>query len=230
MYTLKLEKFQGPFNLLLQLIEKERMDITEISLAQVADEFLRYLKEIGEVRPDELADFLEIAAKLILIKSRLLIPEAAEEDEEGQDLVNQLKIYRQYARVTREVGKIANQPRYSFSRERIPLEIVPDFSLDVKITVDVLEKYFRNLVLIVSKQIKFNRQTLKRRVISLQLKIKELMDILKEKQRVVFNSLIKGKQKPEKIATFLAILELVKRRQAVVEQSGLFEEIIITKS
>lgn len=229
MYTLTLEKFQGPFNLLLQLIEKEKMDITEVSLAQVTDEFLRHLKELEQVQPDELADFLEIAAKLILIKSRLLIPEAMEEDEEGQELVNQLKIYQQYARATKEVGKIASRPIYSFARERIPLEMVPHFSLDIKITPGILERYFKNLALFIAEQIKLSQQTFKRRVVSLQMKIKELLDILKEKQEIIFNSLIKGKEKAEKIATFLAVLELVKRQQAAVTQPGLFKEIIIKR-
>ncbi len=229
MYTLTLEKFQGPFNLLLQLIEKEKLDITEVSLAQVTDEFLRYLEKIEQVQPDELADFLEIAAKLILIKSRLLIPEITKDDEEGQELVDQLKIYQHYARATREVGRIAARPVYSFCRDRIPLEIVPHFSLDVKITPDILEKHFRNLIVLISQQIKISQQTIKRRVISLQVKIKELLEVLKEKQEIVFGSLTKGKRKPEKIVTFLAILELVKRRKALVSQSGLFQEIVVTK-
>lgn len=229
MYTLTLEKFQGPFDLLLQLIEKEKLDITEFSLANVTDEFLNYLKKVEEVQPDELADFLEIAAKLILIKSRLLLPEAAEEDEEGQDMVNQLKIYQQYARVTKEVGKIASRPVYSFCRDRIPLEIVPDFSLEVKITSGVLEKYFKNLVSVILNQIKLSQQTFKTRVVSLKEKISELIDILKERQKVIFNSLIKERQKPEKIAMFLAVLELVKRRQIVVDQDGIFKEIIIKR-
>lgn len=229
MYTLTLEKFQGPFDLLLQLIEKEKLDITEISLANVTGEFLNYLKKVEEVQSDELADFLEIAARLILIKSRLLIPKAIEDDEEGQDLVAQLKIYQQYARVTKEVGKIASKPIYSFARDRIPLEIVPDFSLEVKITSDVLEKYFKNLVSIILNQIKLSQQTFKTKVVSLKEKISELIDILKERQKVIFNSLIKKRQKPEKIVMFLAVLELVKRRQIVVYQDGLFKEIVLKK-
>ncbi|MDD4996011.1 MAG: segregation/condensation protein A [Patescibacteria group bacterium] len=230
MYTLTLEKFQGPFNLLLQLIEKEKMDITEVSLAQVTDEFLHHLEKVEQVQPDELADFLEIAAKLIFIKSKLLVPGTTEEDEEGQDLVGQLKIYQQYMRATKEIGRIASQPIYSFARERIPLEIVPHFSLETKITTHILEKYFKNLSLFISEQIKFNQQIIKRKVVSLQAKIRELIEVLSQKKEIIFDSLIKGKEKAEKIATFLAVLELVKRRQAVVSQAGLFEKIIVTKN
>lgn len=229
MYTLKLEKFQGPFNLLLQLIEKEKLDITEVSLFQVTDDFLSYLKKVKKVQPYELADFLEIASKLVLIKSRLLIPELVDEEEEGQDLINQLKIYQQYAQATKSVGKIANYPKYSFARDKIPLGIVPEFSLEIKITSQILEKHFKELLDILLNQTKLAKKTFTYKVISLKQKINELIEILKKQSQINFISLIKKRKKPEKIAMFLAVLELIKRRQALISQTGLFREIIISR-
>ncbi len=229
MYTLKLEKFQGPFNLLLQLIEKEKLDITEVSLSQVTDEFLNYLKKVEQVQPCELADFLEIAAKLILIKSRLLIPELVDEEEDGQDLINQLKIYQRYAQVTKSVGKIANYPKYSFARDKIPLQIVPEFSLEIKITPQILEKYFKELLGILLNQTKLAKKTFSYKVISLKQKINELIEILKKQSQINFVLLIKKRKKPEKIVMFLAVLELIRRRQALISQTGLFKEIIIKR-
>jgi len=229
MYTLKLEKFQGPFNLLLQLIEKEKLDITEVSLSQVTDEFLNYLKKVEQVQPYELADFLEIAAKLILIKSRLLIPELVDEEEDGQDLINQLKIYQQYAQVTKSVGKIANYPKYSFARDKIPLQIVPEFSLEIKITPQILEKHFKELLGILLNQTKLAKKTFSYKVISLKQKINELIEILKKQSQINFVLLIKKRKKPEKIVMFLAVLELIRRRQALISQTGLFKEIIIKR-
>lgn len=229
MYTLKLEKFQGPFNLLLQLIQKEKLDITEVSLFQVTDEFLNYIKKVEQVQPYELADFLEIAAKLILIKSRLLIPELVGEEEDEEDLINQLKVYQQYARVTKKVGKIANYPKYSFARDKIPLQIVPEFSLEIKITPKILEKYFKDLLGVLLNQTKLAKKTFRRKVISLRQKINELIEILKKQSQINFVSLIKDRKKPEKIVMFLAVLELIKRKQALVSQTGLFKEIIIRR-
>ncbi len=229
MYTLKLEKFQGPFNLLLQLIEKEKLDITEVSLSQVTDEFLNYLKKVEQVQPYELADFLEIAAKLILIKSRLLIPELVDEEEEGQDLINQLKIYQQYAQATKRVGKIANYPKYSFARDKIPLQIVPEFSLEIKITPQILEKYFKELLGILLNQTKLAKKTFRNKAISLKQKINELIEVLKKQSQINFVSLIKKRKKPEKIVMFLAVLELIKKRQVLISQTGLFKEIIIKR-
>ena len=229
MYTLKLEKFQGPFNLLLQLIEKEKLDITEVSLSQVTDEFLNYLKKVEQVQPYELADFLEIAAKLILIKSRLLIPELVDEEEDGQDLINQLKIYQRYAQVTKSVGKIANYPKYSFARDKIPLQIVPEFSLEIKITPQILEKHFKELLGILLNQTKLAKKTFSYKVIFVKQKINKLKEILKKQSHINLVSLIKKRKKPEKIVMFLAVLELIKRRQALISQTGLFEEIIIKR-
>jgi segregation and condensation protein A len=227
MYTLKTEKFKGPFNLLLQLIEKEKLDITEFSLAQVADEFLKKINEGQETSPQELADFLEIATKLLLIKSRLLIPGETEEEEETEDLVNQLKIYRQYAQASKEIEKIIMAPTCSFSQDKIPLELTPSFVLGIKITPTILEKYFKNFVEILSRQKRLNQETFKRKIVSLKSKIIELLGALKTGKEVVFNNFIRKKSRSEKVVLFLAALELVRRHQAIIVQNGLFEEIVV---
>jgi segregation and condensation protein A len=228
MYTLKTEKFKGPFNLLLQLIEKEKLDITEFSLAQVADEFLKHINNSGEISSQELADFLEIAAKLLLIKSRLLIPGEIEEEEGDEDLINQLKIYRQYAQASKQIEKMVLAPTCSFSRDKISLELIPDFSLRVKITPSLLEKYFKNFVEILSRQKKINQETFKRKIVSLKSKIIELLGALQQVGavgEVVLNTFIKKKSRSEKVVLFLAALELVRRHQAIIVQDGLFKEI-----
>jgi len=229
-YQIKVESFQGPFHLLLQLIEKQEFDITEISLAQVADEFLNYLKELKEVHPKELADFLEIAAKLILIKSRVLLPQINNEDEEDEeDLVKQLKIYQQYVLASREVENLVKNSNRSFSRDKIPLEIIPNFFQEVKVDLKTLEKYFNNFFENLIRQMKFKQKTFKRKFISLKEKIGELLKNLKGKKEIIFNSLIKGKQRPDQVGLFLATLELAKRKEICIQQAGLFEDIIISR-
>ena len=75
MYRFKLEKFEGPLDLLLQLIEKQELNITDVSLAAVTEQYLNYLAERQDLPPEELADFLVVAAKLLLLKSRILLPD-----------------------------------------------------------------------------------------------------------------------------------------------------------
>ena len=85
-YEVQVEKFQGPLDLLLQLIERDEMDITQISLAQVTEQYIGYLEEVEELNPEEVADFLVVAARLLFIKSRVLLPTlnlGGEEEVEG---------------------------------------------------------------------------------------------------------------------------------------------------
>src|SRR5215510_948917 len=101
-YQVELPGFQGPLDLLLNLIEQEELDITKISLARVTDQYLARLELLKETDPDDLTDFLVIAARLILIKSEMLLPKpppillAAEEEDVGDELARQLRLYKQF--------------------------------------------------------------------------------------------------------------------------------------
>jgi segregation and condensation protein A len=107
MYNVKLEKFEGPLELLLELIEKEQLKITELSLAHVADQYLDYIKNHDSIALENLADFLTIASRLILIKSRALLPMlqvTPEEEEEIQDLAKQLEEYKKFREASQKIG------------------------------------------------------------------------------------------------------------------------------
>jgi segregation and condensation protein A len=100
-YQVTLPVFEGPLDLLLHLIERQELDITAISLAQVTNQYLEYLGRVSERNPGNLADFLVVAAKLLLIKSRVLLPQppvplAPEEEDVGDDLVRQLMEYKRF--------------------------------------------------------------------------------------------------------------------------------------
>ena len=96
-YQFKLNDFEGPLELLLTLINNSKLNINEISLAEITDEYLEYIDDNENLSIDEIADFLVIAAKLLYIKSKLILPEAMSfiDDEDSADLEKQLKIYKQ---------------------------------------------------------------------------------------------------------------------------------------
>src|SRR3990167_8461875 len=107
MLYFKIEKFEGPLGLLLQLIEKEEMDITEIYLAKIADQYIDYIRNSKSIEPEEMADFLVVAAKLFLIKSRALLPFLqGEVEQEIQDFENQLKMYKEFLEAAKKVHAI----------------------------------------------------------------------------------------------------------------------------
>ena len=114
----KIDKFEGPLGLLLQLIEKEELDITQISLAKIADQYIEYIKQAKELKPEELADFLVVAAKLLLIKSRALLPFLkGEAEQEIQEFEEQLRMYQEFLSAAKKLEIIIGQKRFSFARE-----------------------------------------------------------------------------------------------------------------
>lgn len=228
-YKIQLPQFSGPFEVLLNLIEKEKLDITEVSLAGVTDEFLKYINTLEYVSMNELADFLQIAAKLILLKSRLLIPSALFEQEEENELVDRLKLYREFVNASKSISYLLAAPFYSFAKEKIPLDQTANVSFELNVDPSLLEKKIKSIILTISGQIKLNQKIIKRKVISLREKINELLVILKKHKKVIFNPLIKGKKRAEQAVMFLAVLELMKQKKIQVNQKQLFGEIIIEK-
>jgi segregation and condensation protein A len=122
-YQVTLPVFEGPLDLLLHLIERQELDITQVSLAQVTNQYLDHLSRLSERDADSLADFLVVAAKLLLIKSRVLLPQPpaapmaeGEEADVGEDLVRQLIEYKRFKEVARWLQDLDEQGECSFIR------------------------------------------------------------------------------------------------------------------
>jgi segregation and condensation protein A len=232
MYKVEIPQFQGPFDLLLALIQKEKLDITEIALGQVTAQFLQYVKEIEKIRPDELADFLSIAARLIFIKSKILLPEKIfEQDEEGEDeedLLAQLRLYRHYALAARQIEKIFVNPCLSFSRCKISENIRPVYAFNYQVNPQTLRNSFQRFLDLRLKQKKLMTVKVRKRIFSLKNKIKEMLSFLSQNKNFIFNKMIATKSRAEKSIMFLAVLELLKEDKIEVEQKGLFQEIKIS--
>lgn len=232
MYEIKLEKFNGPLDLLLRLIEQEELDITQVSLSQVTDQYLVYLGEIEKVNPEEIADFLVVAAKLLFIKSRLLLPTLPlTADDSGPSLEEQLKIYREYLEAGRLIDKMWKEGRVAWVR-LAPLTSAKttEFFAPPGLTAHLLAQALTKVISYLEPIINLPEVTM-RKAISIQEKILEFKNMVLEKLRISWKVLTSGSQdKTEVIVTFLALLELIKQRQVVAEQPELFEDIVILKS
>lgn len=230
-YEIKLEKFTGPLDLLLQLIEQEELDITEVSLAQVTDQYLEYLKQVEELNPEEVADFLVVAAKLLLIKSRLLLPSLnLGGEEEALELERQLKIYQRFITVGKAIDKLWRGQHIAWVRPK-PLIIKRDEPTGPppNLATGALLLSIKRVIAALVPIIKLPQMTLQR-AISITEKIQSLKAIILKKAHLNWESLIKeAKDKTEVIVSFLALLELVKQRQLIAEQSALFQDINLTR-
>lgn len=234
-YLVVQEKFEGPLDVLLNLVEGEKLSINEISLATVTDGFITYLKDLqskGDVDQEMLAEFLVIASQLLLIKSRSLLPEfqiSPEEEESILELETRLAEYKRLKELSLKLGTLSRGGQKSFSREAWAGETVV-FLPPRKVTGKTLSRAFEGLLQTIPKVEKIIQEKIKR-VISLEEKIKELQSILAKKFERVFSEMVAGaKEKIEVIVSFLALLELTKQKLVSVEQSKLFGDITVRKT
>ncbi len=226
----RVDQFEGPLDLLLQLVEKEELDITEISLAAVAEQYVQYLNtNKGKIPAEELADFLVIAAKLVFLKSRLLIPNLDEEVlDEGPDLATQLRLYQRFVDAARKIEVRWNEGLVSYARDRRPVRsLEKTFSPPPSVTVDTLKEVMGRVIARLTPIVQLPQAAV-RRVITIQEKISELANRLRSKTKTTFSHFIAhAKDRQERVVSFLALLELVKQRVIKVDQANLFEEIEI---
>jgi segregation and condensation protein A len=227
MYEFKLEKFSGPLDLLLQLIEATKLDISDISLGTVTEQYLGYVNNSPHIAPEELADFLVIATKLILIKSRLLLPTLDIEDE-GPSLADQLKMYKEYVEATKVIEKIIRKKRFTYLHERMPVNI-PAFRPPKGLTAEKLGEVFSRVLRAIAPIAELPKKMMLR-AISIGEKMEQIKKIIFERTSSGFHHLLKSaKNKTEVIVSFLALLELIKQRAITVEQKNIFEDIEIQK-
>ncbi|MBU1922055.1 segregation/condensation protein A [Patescibacteria group bacterium] len=227
-YKVRIEQFEGPLDLLLQLIEQEELDITKVSLAKMADDYIAHVSVSPKIRPEELADFLVVAAKLILIKSKQLLPNL-EVQEEGIDLETQLKMYREFVQASQKLNKMIKQKNWTYGRERLALGTAQGFFPPKELKKETLQEIFFKIVKKLEPFIALPKETL-RKTISISEKIEHIKSIILEQVKACFSQVVgKAKDKTEVIVSFLALLELVKQRVVEVSQDELFEDITIQK-
>jgi len=226
-YHIKLEQFEGPLDLLLQLTQEEKLDITRVSLAKIADQYLEYISQAESISLENLSEFLSVAAKLILIKSKALLPLlefTEEEEEEIKDLEYQLAEYKKFKDIALKINELAEQRTISFSREGF-LGRQAIFYPPENITANDLKSAFEKLLGDIPLLEKLEEEMI-REVLTLEDKIIHLQDMLREKVTTSFSELVANTEdKVEIVISFLAMLELVKQRIIHVEQEELFSEI-----
>jgi segregation and condensation protein A len=231
MLQTKVQQFEGPLDLLLSLIEQRQLDITTIALAEVTEQFLAYLKQLEKIDPTVLADYLSIAAKLLVIKSKAILPTLElepEEDDAGFDLEGRLILYKQFKEAAKYFKKLDNKRRQGFLRSvtfEQRINFYPDPTVSTKELHGAILKILSGL-----KELDNLPKAKLKEAISIQEKIDHLRNVLGGKIETRLSDLIKtAKNKGEVIVTFLALLELIKQKIFVADQETLFAEVVIKK-
>lgn len=232
-YRVDIEVFQGPLDLLLHLIEQQELDITTISLAQVTDQYLAYLRVIHDRHPDDLAAFLVIAARLLLIKSRALLPRppstgAEQEEDVGEDLVRQLREYRRFRQVAAVLRK-RHQEGLSSHLRTVPtskvLNLTPRLDLEGTSLDDLIEALRAMLVGEFGDSDELSVTPYR---VTIGQQIERISGLLASRREATFLDLLpQNSSRLETIVTLLAVLEMIRAGRIAVRQESLFGTIAI---
>ncbi|WP_352400514.1 segregation/condensation protein A [Anaerotignum sp.] len=242
--TIRLDAFEGPLDLLYHLIEKNEIDIYDIPIARLADQYLEYLDAAEDRDMDGMSEFLVLAATLLEIKSKLLLPKPKNEETEGPDpreeLVQRLLEYRKIKEVTEEWRQREEEASLVFYKEADQAvkqlkgkepQALEDFLQGV--TMEDLYLAFQQVMNRKDTKVDRVRSSFKavpRDLFTVQEKMEYIRDILILCPKATFFSIFReNARKMEKVVTFLALLELIKRKEVQIAQSMTFGEITISR-
>lgn len=241
--TVRLDSFSGPLDLLYHLIEKNEIDIYDIPIAELTDQYIEFISREENKNMDGMSEFVVMAASLIEIKSRMLLPkiqtDEKEEEDPREELVQKLIEYKKYKSATEILMKRSEEASHILFRE--PDVIIPDLmkkdELSVEeclkgLTMEDLYKAFRDVIIRKEKKIDRVRsgfKSVRHDNFTVDEKIISLKSVLRVSPRVKFYEMFsKDTTREEILVTFLALLELIRRHNVSVEQGDIFGEIFIS--
>jgi segregation and condensation protein A len=234
---LTLPYFEGPLDLLLHLIEREELDITSVALVSVADQYLELLREREQINLALLAEFIWVGARLLLIKSRALLPrpleDAPPEDEEdpAEELARQLLEYKLFKEAAGRMRDIETAGMHSYPRIAPPPELPPPPGLD-GVTLDLLRTMVEEALTRPLEDRQHHPVAIIRpHKITVREKMGELRERIANEPRISFRGVINAcTSRMEIIVCFLAVLELIKSRVLDAEQDATFADIVLVPS
>ena len=221
-YEVHLSQFEGPLDLLLHLIEQAKVDIKDIFISEITAQYLALMGEVDELDMDTASEFLIMAATLVYIKSRSLLPRPPREDPEGEEdpeavLVRQLREYKAFKEAGAKLEALQSEMARAYTR--LPEEFVlppQEYSLEEATSAELYEAFFAPL-----HQVKGDIFTIRRQ-------LKKIRSVLSAQGRVTFEALFdEASEKLEKIVTFMALLDMIMRNEITLRQSMPYGTITI---
>ena len=218
---LKINEFEGPLDLLLHLIKESKMNIFDIKIEQITDQYLKYIESQEKMNLEIDSEYLVLASELIEIKSKLLLPNEKVEDEEEEDpreeLINRLLEYGAYKEITKTLKEKEElrQEIYTKAPSNIQEYIENNTEIKSDITLDDLVDAFQ----------KFLERKKESKPLSTKVTEKEITNILKKKKKISFFELFPVISREYIVATFLAVLEMAKNKELIITQNDTFDDI-----
>lgn len=220
-------QFTGPLDLLLSLIQGQKMEISELSISKVTEQYIEYLEQLEETNADELADFLVVASKILFLKSRSLLDTVVEDEEDGVPLEDQLKLYRMFVNHSKYIDEQWNAVYTAYERIE-PVKIPDVIPLPENLTMTIMHSTIHDIIERITPP-KPLPETKIDRGVSLREIITRLREALtREKNTSFYRHVSRTGSRTEVIVHFLALLELVKCREIEVDQQQPFSDISIS--
>jgi len=235
-YAIKIDNFEGPLDLLCHLIDKNKMNIYDINLSEITDQYIEFLKEQEKLNLEIASEFVVMASTLLFLKSKNLLPKQEEEEEEitEEELIRRIieyKKFKEISKVLREKYIIFSNRYYGFE-EKIDL---PKQKLEKKYDEAIIPEIYENLVEKNNEKINQNAKNIEKIAITdnytVASKVREMFRVLIKQKRFVFNKLfsIKKHNKQEVVTAFSGLLELSRRSKVETIQEELFGDISVEK-
>lgn len=233
----KLDTFEGPLDLLLTLIQKNKVSIWDIPIVEITAQYLEAIDGIEQSELDNTSEFLVMAAQLLLIKSKMLLPKNEEEEDEEdprEELARRLEEYQKFKEASIELRKNEFSSRYMVFREEEKIKFpVPEYSREHKVS-ELLEAFNSIMARRIRKSMPEKRAfsgIVGREKVSVDDMVEKICKRLSKNKRVGFSSLFgEDDSKPELIATFLAVLEMIKLSRIKADYDEESEDFIITQA
>ena len=235
-YAIKIDNFEGPIDLLLYLIEKNKMKIEEINLTEITDQYIEYLNEMEKMNLEIASEFLVMASTLLYLKSKNLLPkqEEAEEELTEEELIKRIIEYKKYKTISQvfKENYAENSKRIFKSQEDIKL---PKQVLEEKYSNEMIPEIYKNILERTSVRINKNAKNIEKIALvenyTVGDKVKEMFRVLIKQKKFIFNKLfsLKSRDKQEVITAFSGLLELSRRDKVETKQEELFGDIYVEK-
>lgn len=227
----KINEFEGPLDLLLHLIKESKMNIMDIEIEKITDQYMNYLDLQEKMNLEIASEYLVMASELIELKSKLLLPnpknEEGEEEDPREELVNRLLEYQAYKEITKVLQDKENLRKeiYTKAPENIRNYVEEDVSITTDVTLDDLVEAFKKY-LERKKETKPLQTKITVNEVTVSSRRHDIKNLLRTKKRVSFFELFTVVSKEYVIATFLAVLEMAKSHELTITQDGTFDDII----
>ncbi|MFR3920018.1 MAG: segregation and condensation protein A [Clostridia bacterium] len=236
-YAIKIENFEGPIDLLLHLIDKNKMNICDVKLSEITDQYIEYIKKMEEMNLEITSEFLVMASTLIYIKSKSILPKNVEEGEEisAEELLHRIIEYKKYKEITKKLRQMYEESgvRYYKAPENIKL---PKQELkENQYNEENIVSVYKQLLERNTQKINENAKNIEKIAITdtytVASKVKEMLKELIKKPKFVFNALfsLNKCEKEEVITAFSGLLELSRRNKVVTSQDEIFGDISVQK-